>query len=52
MWSSYNITLSFREKKNLKRSDKYVAISILSMYDTWKIIIIIIIIIKSYNVKW
>ena len=32
----HRLFLNLREKKNLKRSDKYVALSNLSIYYTWK----------------
>ena len=32
----YRLLLNYTEKINLKRSDKYVALSNLSMYYTWK----------------
>ena len=32
----HRLMLNFTNKKNLKRSDKYVALSNLSIYCTWK----------------
>ena len=32
----YRLLLNLSEKRNLKRSDKYVALSNLSIYNTWK----------------
>ena len=34
--SSYRLLLNLSDKVSLKRSDKYVALSNLSMYYTWK----------------
>ena len=36
--SFYRLLLNLSDKVNLKRSDKYVALSNLSMYYKWKII--------------
>ena len=35
---TYRLLLDLADKINLKRSDKYIALSNLSMYYTWKII--------------
>ena len=35
---SYRLLVSLSDKINFKRSDKYVALSNLSIYDTWKYI--------------
>ena len=45
---AYRLLLDVTDKRNQKRSDKYFALLNRSMYYTWKIIIIIIIIKKQW----